>query len=184
AGGSEAKRAFEAMMTMRKIDVAAIEAARRAGREDATLNAGFRDGHGECGATFRIVWGGMKIPRTVAVFLCAAGAALALAILKAVVISGLGTLPPVKVLVFAASTFGLVAALLDWALFRHPLPSARGKQERPGDRRSQSADRPPQAPAPRTDAILIERARQRPIVFREICPPPAASGLSFYGGVP
>jgi predicted 3-demethylubiquinone-9 3-methyltransferase (glyoxalase superfamily) len=29
AGGGEAKRAFEAMMTMRKIDVAAIEAARR-----------------------------------------------------------------------------------------------------------------------------------------------------------
>jgi predicted 3-demethylubiquinone-9 3-methyltransferase (glyoxalase superfamily) len=29
AGGSEAKRAFEAMMDMRKIDVAAIEAARR-----------------------------------------------------------------------------------------------------------------------------------------------------------
>jgi predicted 3-demethylubiquinone-9 3-methyltransferase (glyoxalase superfamily) len=29
AGGSEAKRAFDAMMTMRKIDVAAIEAARR-----------------------------------------------------------------------------------------------------------------------------------------------------------
>ncbi len=29
AGGSEAKRAFEAMMTMRKIDVATIEAARR-----------------------------------------------------------------------------------------------------------------------------------------------------------
>ena len=29
AGGSEAKRAFEAMMTMKKIDVAAIEAARR-----------------------------------------------------------------------------------------------------------------------------------------------------------
>ncbi len=28
-GGAEAKRAFEAMMTMRKIDVAAIEAARR-----------------------------------------------------------------------------------------------------------------------------------------------------------
>lgn len=30
AGGAEAKRAFEAMMTMGKIDVAAIEAARRA----------------------------------------------------------------------------------------------------------------------------------------------------------
>jgi 2-polyprenyl-6-hydroxyphenyl methylase/3-demethylubiquinone-9 3-methyltransferase len=29
AGGSEAKRAFDAMMTMRKIDVATIEAARR-----------------------------------------------------------------------------------------------------------------------------------------------------------
>jgi hypothetical protein len=29
AGGAEAKRAFEAMMNMRKIDVAAIEAARR-----------------------------------------------------------------------------------------------------------------------------------------------------------
>ena len=30
AGGEEAKRAFEAMMTMKKIDVAAIDAARRA----------------------------------------------------------------------------------------------------------------------------------------------------------
>jgi predicted 3-demethylubiquinone-9 3-methyltransferase (glyoxalase superfamily) len=29
AGGAEAKRAFEAMMGMKKIDVAAIEAARR-----------------------------------------------------------------------------------------------------------------------------------------------------------
>jgi predicted 3-demethylubiquinone-9 3-methyltransferase (glyoxalase superfamily) len=29
AGGDEAKRAFNAMMTMRKIDVAIIEAARR-----------------------------------------------------------------------------------------------------------------------------------------------------------
>lgn len=31
---------------------------------------------------------------------------------------------------------------------------------------------------------MIERARLRPIVFREICPPPVATGLSFYGGVP
>jgi predicted 3-demethylubiquinone-9 3-methyltransferase (glyoxalase superfamily) len=29
AGGAEAKRAFDAMMTMKKIDVARIEAARR-----------------------------------------------------------------------------------------------------------------------------------------------------------
>jgi predicted 3-demethylubiquinone-9 3-methyltransferase (glyoxalase superfamily) len=29
AGGDEAKRAFDAMMGMRKIDIAAIEAARR-----------------------------------------------------------------------------------------------------------------------------------------------------------
>jgi len=29
AGGGEAKRAFAAMMTMKKIDIAAIEAARR-----------------------------------------------------------------------------------------------------------------------------------------------------------
>ena len=29
AGGAEAKRAFDAMMTMKKIDIAAIEAARR-----------------------------------------------------------------------------------------------------------------------------------------------------------
>ena len=29
AGGGEAKRAFEAMMTMKKIDIAAVEAARR-----------------------------------------------------------------------------------------------------------------------------------------------------------
>ncbi|HUS08526.1 MAG TPA: DUF1963 domain-containing protein [Bryobacteraceae bacterium] len=60
----------------------------------------------------------MSIPRSLAVFLCAAGAALVLAIGKASVVSGVNTLPPVKALVFAASTFGLIAALLDWALLR------------------------------------------------------------------
>ncbi len=35
AGGDEAKRAFEAMMPMRKIDVATIEAARRGARKSA-----------------------------------------------------------------------------------------------------------------------------------------------------
>ena len=35
AGGAEAKRAFDAMMTMKKIDVAAIEAARRGSAEAA-----------------------------------------------------------------------------------------------------------------------------------------------------
>jgi hypothetical protein len=77
----------------------------------------------------------MKIPRTLAVFLCAAGAVLALAVIKALVLSGLGTLPPVKVLVFAASTFGLIAALVDWALLRNLLPSARIKPERLGVRK-------------------------------------------------
>lgn len=36
AGGDEAKRAFDAMMTMQKIDVAAIKAARRGSRSTAT----------------------------------------------------------------------------------------------------------------------------------------------------
>jgi hypothetical protein len=36
AGGDEAKRAFDAMMTMKKIDVAAIAAARRGSAAKAT----------------------------------------------------------------------------------------------------------------------------------------------------
>ena len=55
----------------------------------------------------------MKIPRTLAVFFCAAGAALTLTIIKALVVSGLDRLPPVKLLIFTASAFGLIAALLD-----------------------------------------------------------------------
>jgi hypothetical protein len=41
AGGGETKSAFEAMMTMKKIDIAAIEAARRGRRkhEDTSLLA-------------------------------------------------------------------------------------------------------------------------------------------------
>src|SRR5690349_12808939 len=113
----------------------------------------------------------MKVSRTFAVFLCASGAALALAIIKAVVVGGLGTLPPMRVLVFAASTFGVIAALLDWALLRDLLPRASTKPERLGlgQGRPQNpvAIKPPQAQAPQTDPI-IERARRRPIVFREI----------------
>ena len=103
-------------------------------------------------------------------------------------VSGLRTLPPVKVLVFATSTFGLVAALIDWALFQKLFPSAGAKPERLelGGGRPQNAGGkgPPQTPAPQTDSSLIERARRHSIVFREICPPPAKSPLSFYGGVP
>ncbi|MEO7648969.1 MAG: hypothetical protein ABIZ80_00745 [Bryobacteraceae bacterium] len=44
----------------------------------------------------------MKIARSLAVFLCAAGAALGLATIKALLVSGLGTLTPVKALVLAA----------------------------------------------------------------------------------
>lgn len=135
----------------------------------------------------------MKIPRTLAVFLCAAGALLALAILKALAVTGLHTLPPVKVLVFAVSTFGLIAALIDWALLRDLIPGtdtksdAKTKPASPGtvERQSENAaaSTPPQAPAQQNDP-LIERVRIRPIVFREICPPPDTSGLSFYGGAP
>ena len=53
----------------------------------------------------------MKFPRTLVVFFCAAGAILTIAILKALLISGLDRLPPVKVLIFASTTFGLIAAL-------------------------------------------------------------------------
>jgi 2-polyprenyl-6-hydroxyphenyl methylase/3-demethylubiquinone-9 3-methyltransferase len=39
AGGEEARRAFEAMMPMKKIDVATIEAARRGQRFDSPHQA-------------------------------------------------------------------------------------------------------------------------------------------------
>ena len=94
--------------------------------------------------------------RTLGVFLGAAGTLLLAAVLKALLVSGMATLPPVKLLVFATSTFGLVAALIDWAVLRDVFPRAKGKP--------------------------IERARLRPIVFREKCP--AGPGLSFYGGAP
>lgn len=100
----------------------------------------------------------MKLPRILTVFFCAALGLFALAVLKALLISGLHTMPPVKVLVFAPSVFGLVAAMIDWAVLRDLFP--------------------------RTSGSILDRARQRPIVFREICPPPSAPGLSFYGGAP
>jgi len=100
-------------------------------------------------------------------------------------VSGLNTLPPIRVLVFAASMFGLIAALLDWALLRSPLLPKRTKPISVEARASggQNAGATVSPPAPHIDPI-VERARARPIVFREIYPPPAAAGLSFYGGVP
>lgn len=117
----------------------------------------------------------MKIPRALAVFLCSAGAILALAIIKALVVSGLDTLPPAKILVFGSVTFGLIAALVDWGLLRDLFPGAKSKAQSALDGHSQKAP---------TTGPLQERARLRPIVFREICPPPATPGLSFYGGIP
>ena len=143
----------------------------------------------------------MGIPRILGVFLCAAGAALVLAIGKALVVRGLDTLPPVKVLVFAATTFGLIAALLDWALLRGPrksvpvadssvtskartqVPANAIGQSKPGAVLANRLNVPSPAPSPQTGPIL-ERAHLRPIVFREICPPSTVAGLSFYGGVP
>src|SRR5687768_12525270 len=127
-----------------------------------------------------------EMQRTLTVFLCAAGGALAVAIIKALVVSGFDTLPPVKVLVFAASMFGLLATLLDWSLLRQLRRSATIKPERVGVRedRPQHGDATlPSPPVPRSD-LIIEQARLRPIVFREICSPSTATGLSFYGGVP
>lgn len=43
---------------------------------------------------------------------------------------------------------------------------------------------PAAAPKPPPADSLLETARYRPIVFREIYPPPADPGLSFYGGAP
>jgi hypothetical protein len=117
--------------------------------------------------------------RTLAVFLCAATAALSLAIIKALVVSGLNTLPPLRVLAFAASMFGLLAALLDWALMRQLRPSAMTTPERTVRGPQPAATMPP--PVPQSDSI-IARARLRPIAFRENCPP--SPGLSFYGGAP
>lgn len=118
----------------------------------------------------------MTIPRGIAVLVYTTGGVLALAIAKGVVVSGLDTLPPVKVLVFAASALGAIAALLDWALLRD------WPKKGPAVARNSPAV-PSPAPAPRRDPA-VERGRLHPIVFREICPPPAAAGLSFYGGVP
>lgn len=131
----------------------------------------------------------MKIPRTLAVFICAAGAALALAITKALLVSGLDKLPPAKLLVFAASTFGLIVALLDWALFRdrrRTVPLANNSSKTPASGKTPVANErstPPQTKIPQTDPV-VQRVRLRPIVFREKFPPSVSAGLSFYGGVP
>jgi hypothetical protein len=88
------------------------------------------------------------------------------------------------VLVFAASTFGLLATLLDWAIVRPLLPRRLTKPEREHLQQQQVVSTPPPpAQAPQSDPI-IGKARRRPIVFREICPPASSTGLSFYGGVP
>ena len=129
----------------------------------------------------------MKIPRFSAVFFCAAAAILVAAVTKAMLVSGLDKLPPAKMLVFAATMFGLVAAGIDWALLRDVLPLARSKSANATPRErgidKVSASNAGQEPALWAEPLL-DRARSRPIVFREICPPAAVAGLSFYGGIP
>jgi len=124
----------------------------------------------------------MRIPRTLAVFLCAAGAALVLAVGKALVVSGLDKLPPVKILIFAVSSFGLVAAMLDWALLRGPRkavpPTSKPRTQAPGNPIGRGQ------PEAVVASPIVKRARLSPVVFREICPPSTVTGLSFYGGVP
>jgi hypothetical protein len=123
----------------------------------------------------------MKMQRTLTVFLCAAAGALTLAIVKALLVSGLDRLPPVKLMVYAASMFGLLAALVDWGLIRNLRRNGILAPERRDDEQVGGTSMPP--PVPGTDPA-IEQARFRPIVFREICPPSSAKGLSFYGGAP
>jgi hypothetical protein len=129
----------------------------------------------------------MKIPRLMAVFFCSAAALLIAAVMKAALVSGVDKMPPLKMLVFASSMFGLVVAGIDWALLRDLLPVSRAK--------SADATTPERGPEKHSAlnackehgtgvGRLLDRARNRPIVFHEICPPPAAAGLSFYGGVP
>lgn len=146
----------------------------------------------------------MKMPRFLLVFLCGAGALLALSLLKASIISGLNTLPPAKILIFAASCFGLVAASIDWALLRNRLPPRHFQEsdapklssvqaaaimqalKDPLKTDSQAAAAVSSAPEPGagpSNEALVRLAESQPIVFKEICPPPS-TGLSFYGGVP
>jgi hypothetical protein len=158
----------------------------------------------------------MKPPRFLTVFFCAAIGILAVAVIKALIVSGLDVLPALKLLLFTSSMFGFVAAMLDWALFRprakgapadvssegpvsqgrsHVATAAAPPLTRGGSKasvesidgsRTQAGTKALDIPARNKGAeeALLERARLRPIVFREIVPPPASPGLSFYGGTP
>ncbi|MEZ0262755.1 MAG: DUF1963 domain-containing protein [Alphaproteobacteria bacterium] len=124
----------------------------------------------------------MKFPRTLTVFLCATGGIFTVALCKALFIRGLDKLPPWKTMVFASLMCGVLAALVDWFLLRGILPVKR-EEPQPAPRAAPPAQAPqPQAALPPSPAIA--QARRNPIVFRVICPPPAAAGLSFYGGLP
>src|SRR5688500_7499822 len=120
----------------------------------------------------------MGSKRTLVVFLAAAGLALTVSIVKALVFSGLSTLPPVRLLIFAASMFGLLAAFLDWALLRQVLRSGGMKSQTAGTREDRPQHVVATVPPETHDPVIIQRARRQTIVFREICPPPAVIGLS------
>jgi len=127
----------------------------------------------------------MKILRTPIVFFCAAVSALTVAILKALVVGGLETMPPLRVMVFAACGFGIVAALIEWGL--RDLFSGRVRTKSDPATLQAPRDAAPIDTAGVTSVLpdaSVLSARVRPIVFREICPPVPEAALSFYGGTP
>lgn len=123
--------------------------------------------------------------RTFLVFLCATVALLTLSVGKALLVSGISTLPAAHVLAFASICFGVVAAMLDWAVLQgHRKNSAKPASPPHGIGQVPMQERLGLSGEPVASSPDVQRARQHPIVFREFYPPPQEPTLSFYGGTP